>query len=990
MIPAPDGVVTLVFAEAAAWGGEEPGLLEARRGYEVKRVGDRLMAAFASAPDAVRFALDLLERGIEVRFGIHSGEAIRETDPATGRSDYFGPAVNRAARILEAANPGQAVLSQPALEAAAEALRDAAVTPLGEHRLKGLERPEPLFQFLPTRLSGRAFPPLRTLTALPTNLPVQTTSFVGRESELHEIERLFASGARLVTLTGPAGVGKTRIAVRLGAELLGRFAGGCWFVDLGEAGIAGEGGAALAGLLAQAIGVTVGGGSVEQVGRILAARRSLLLILDTWDVARPGASAALESWLARAPELKVIVTGRSAAIVPGERVLRVEPFPVPDAMRLFVERAREAKPGFSITPDSEADVSAICRELEGIPLAIELAAARVKIMQPAMMRRKLGQKFQLLKSARQDATHRQLTLNGAIEWGLETLTPEERRVFLRLSVFRGGFLAEYAAQVVGPEATPERIEALRARSLLAARDYPWGRRYLLYRLIHEYAEREWRSASTPDERLALERRHATAALEYFKAWEEKLQTTQQRESLDRLEAAMENIAAVQERALARAAATASSDEAARELEIAARAVDCFTVPFSARGSASDWLTRCEQALKAVLAVPAIAERMDPEIHSGLLANVSEAARAAGDNARAATLASHAVTSAARRPDSLGYARALRIHAWHDALAGRFTQALASLDLATRIVRVLGLDRVLSEIENTRGLTLRRSGETQGALEAFRDAYRLAHDNGSIALEPAYASNLGTTLEMLGQLDEAMVWYERAEKGAEALGRTNAIAVNLANRANLLSLRGDHEAALATLARAEAHARDLGRPAIIAACHAMRSAALGRAGRAAEGVESSLAAEKIFREIGDRALVASLLGERAHLYRALKDLPEARKAFEESAGAFEALGNRSALLTVVTGFAAFLRETGGPAAATLRLALQNRAGCSPVQVFEALSELALTEEAAGKPAEAKSAAQEALTALGGDARWESSVRAGMLRDLRSRMEKVLAG
>ncbi|KAF0244153.1 MAG: adenylate/guanylate cyclase domain-containing [Planctomycetota bacterium] len=995
MIHPPDGVLTLVFAEAESSAETVDACLAARGGYEVKRIGTRLMAAFKSALDAARFALDLQERGVDARVGIHTGEPICEADPGTGKADYFGPAVNRAARIAEAANPGQALFSLPALEAAGDALREAVVTPLGEHRMKGLERPEPLFQVLHASRRGRAFPPLRTLSALPTNLPVQTTTFVGREHELRELEALFTSGARLVTLTGTAGVGKTRLAVRVGAELLGRFAGGCWFADLLEAGSAGDGGSALAGVAAQALGVAVGGGAaIEQVAAVLSARRSLLLILDTWDVARPGAAEALKSWMSKAPELRVLATGRSATGLQGEHEMRVEPFPVPararpeDAVRLFVERAREAKPEFSLTLESEEDVAAICRELEGIPLAIELAAARVKIMQPAMMRRKLGQKFQLLKSARQDAAQRQLTLAGAIEWGLETLSPEERRVFLRLSVFRGGFLAEYAAQVVGPEATPERIEALRARSLLAARDYPWGRRYLVYRLIHEYAEREWRASSTPEERLALERRHAESALAYFKAWEEKAETSLLGESLDRLEAAMENIAAVQERALARAAASASTESAARELEIAARAVGCLTAPFSARGAASDWLTRAEPALQAVLAHPEAANRMDPEVHAALLSNVSEAARAGGDNARAATLAADAVASAARCPNSVTMARSLRVHAWHEALSGRFVPALAALQRAVGIVRARGLDPVLSEIENMRGLVLRRSGDASGALESFREAYRLARDAGAAALEHAYATNIGTTLEMLGQLEEAIEWYERAEKGAESLGRLNSIAINLANRANLMSLRGDHAIALATLARAEGHARDLGRPAIIAACLAMRSAALGRAGRHAEGLEASFAAEKIFRDMGDRALVASLIGERALLQRALNDLPGAERSYEASVALFEALGNRSALLTVVTGFASFLRESGRASTVALSAALQYRAGCSPLLLFEALAELALAEASAGRQKEALVAAKEAQTALGASGNWESTMHASVIRAALSRVKGIL--
>ncbi len=981
MIPAPDGAVTLVFVDSSAPLEPAAARLGAHRGYEVKRSDERLMAAFASAGDAARFALDVLGGGEALRIGVHTGDPIRENDPATGRADYFGPAVNRAARIAEAAHAGQAVFSGPALVAAGDAILGADVVPLGEHRMKGLERPEPLFQILPGALKGRAFGPLRTLTALPTNLPVQTTSFVGRERELRELESIFGGGARLVTLTGPAGVGKTRLAVRLGAELLGRFAGGCWFADLGEAGTAGDGGTALAGLVAQSLGIAVGGGAAaDQVAGVLSARRSLLLILDTWDVARAGASEALALWLARAPEVRVLVTGRSLTGLAGEKEFRVDPFPVPargrpeDAMRLFVERAREAKPEYAPSAESDEDVAAICRELEGIPLAIELAAARVKIMQPAMMRKKLGQKFQLLKSARQDGAQRQQTLAGAIEWGLETLTPEERRVFLRLSVFRGGFIADIAAQVVGPEATPARIEALRARSLLAARDYPWGRRYLLYRLIHEYAGREWQASSTPEERMVLDRRHAEVALEYFRSWERKSVTSADRESVDRLEAAIENIAAVQERALARAAAASAPEAAAVELGIAARAADSLSFPYSVRGSAADWLARIEPAVRAVQASPAAAALMDPEALAGLLCTAADATRSRGDNARATALATQAVAVAESRPASLTLSRALRILAWQDAIGGRFAPALAALDRAEAIARAADDRPALSDILNARGIALRRGGDALGALEAFREAVRLAEEAGALSQGPAFAMNAGTTCEMIGRLDEAIAWYERAERGAESIGRPNAIAINLANRANLLSRRGDHEAALAMFDRAAAMIRELGRPALIAALLAMRSGALGRAGRPADALAASEAAEKLYAEIGDRALQATTLGERMPILKALGDVEGALAAGRRSAEIFEAMGNRPSLLQVTSTWAALMREAGrgADARAGLRRALADRTGASPPVVFEALAALAVCEEAAGDLVAAKDAAREGLAVLGG-VDWQKTLR-----------------
>ena len=429
-------------------------------GYLVKATAAGIMAAFADAGNAARFAAQVLldsERltwpggAAPVRVGLNTGEPILERDPATGRADYFGPAVNRAARLCAAAHAGQAILSASTRVAAAASVPPEDLTDLGEHRLRGLETAERVFQLLPSAWRGRRFPPIAAAASLPTNLPPQSTTFVGRERELAELEALAAGGARVISLAGPAGCGKTRLAVRLASGLMAKFAGGAWIADLSE--VTDLAGTAEAVTAAFGVPLPATRTPAEAIGDLLELRPPLVLLLDTFDRARDGAASAVAAWAARAPRSVLVLTTRAAAGVPGAREFRVDPLSAPgeiergpgaaaraaasESVRLFVDRAREARPDFRLTDDNAPDVAQICAELEGLPLAVELAAARVRVLSAADMVKKLGQKFQLLRSTRQDTARRQQTLAGAIEWSCDQLSAWERSAFLQASVFVG-------------------------------------------------------------------------------------------------------------------------------------------------------------------------------------------------------------------------------------------------------------------------------------------------------------------------------------------------------------------------------------------------------------------------------------------------------------------------------------------------------------------------------------------------------------------------
>jgi predicted ATPase/class 3 adenylate cyclase len=421
-------------------------------GDVVKTTGDGLMAVFED-PGAAVSASIAAQRGllastwpqacaIRIRIGLHSGEAEERG------GDYFGPAVNRTARIMSAGHGSQVLLSDATAALVRGQLPDGAtLRDLGEHRLKDLGRPQRIFQIagpgLPTE-----FPPLQTLDLRPNNLPTETSGFVGRDAELRAIrERLDDADVRLVTLTGPGGTGKTRLAIRSAADQIDRFTDGVYFVDL----ITATNTDAVLALAAAAIGVadTVDRSPLDELRRQLRAQQ-VLLVLDNFEQVTVAAPTIVEL-LADCPGLKLLVTSRQALRVRGENVIQVPPLSLPiaaavrgttanelnqfEAIQLFVERARGVRSDFRLTDDNAAAVAEICRRLDGLPLAIELATARLNLFSPEALRDRLGSSLKDLGSGARDLPARQQTLRATIEWSYQLLSLAEQRLFELLSVF---------------------------------------------------------------------------------------------------------------------------------------------------------------------------------------------------------------------------------------------------------------------------------------------------------------------------------------------------------------------------------------------------------------------------------------------------------------------------------------------------------------------------------------------------------------------------
>jgi predicted ATPase/class 3 adenylate cyclase len=590
-------------------------------GYEVNTEGDSFFVAFGRALDAIHAAVDGQcalaafawpdgER-IRVRMGIHTCEASEEG------SDYAGMGVHRAARITATGHGEQILLSQTTHDLIEDefgiSCRD-----LGTHALKDFALPQRLYQLFDPRLP-QAFPPLRALRHAATNFALPATALLGREPELEALRTLATRpDVRLITLTGAGGTGKTRLALQAAAELSALFESGAYLVMLQAI----RDPALLLPTIGQTLGVSQAAG--QSLSAYLASKE-LLLVLDNLEQIVDAANT-LSELLAQSPRVRMIVTSREPLHITAERVFPVQPLALPEpgrsldltevsayaAVRLFVERAQAVQPSFDLTGQNAAHIAELCRRLDGLPLAIELAAARVPLLPPDAMLKRLGDRLKLLTTGARDAPRRQQTLRNTLVWSHELLHSDERSLFARLAVFAGGFSLEAAEAVCDAEI--DTLAALVDRNMVIRH----GERFRLLETVRDFALEQLASSADRDEVLDRHARYFEALAEraYAERWDKD------KEGLDELQREHDNLRAALDYVQAR--------DARRALRLAG-ALGWF---WHLRSHFSEGRARLAQALAKV---------SDPdETRARALAAAAEIAAWAGDLANARALSEQAV------------------------------------------------------------------------------------------------------------------------------------------------------------------------------------------------------------------------------------------------------------------------------------------------------------------------------------------------------------
>jgi predicted ATPase/class 3 adenylate cyclase len=633
--PLPTGTITLLFTDIEGstqhWETQRAAMPDALRrhdelirmaiqshgGYVFKTVGDAFCSAFARASDGIAAAADAQQSlaaqdwsavgELRVRMALHSGS----TEERDG--DYFGPTVNRIARLLAVTHGGQVVVSASTASLLRGVLPEGTeLRDLGEHRLKDLVETERVWQLAAPGLA-EAFPPLRSLKALPNNLPRQLTPLIGREDVLAEIEPLVREHP-LVTLVGTGGVGKTRVALQVGADLLDGSGDGVWFVDLAAVSDP----SLLTGTIGAALSVREQQGRplLETLQHYLKSKR-LLLILDNCEHVVEETAQIADAILHACAEVRVLATSREPLRIHGEQVYRMPSLAVPhetDALRagdasqygaiaLFAQRASGSDAKFRLTDENAPIIGEICRRLDGIPLAIELAAARVKVLTPRQLAQRLDERFRVLTGGSRTALPRQQTMRALIEWSYNLLSEQEQRLFRRVAIFVGGWTLE-AAEAVCTDETLDALDAADVLSSLVEKSLvvaDLGRDSTRYGLLESMRAFALERLEQSGEHEALARRHAQWAADLADRVIEAAQR----------EIPLETVMLEVELELDNARAAIDWAMAQRQFVVAARVVSLFSRIWRfARGDAEPrrWLNAVIPHLCATME-PAVAARV---------------------------------------------------------------------------------------------------------------------------------------------------------------------------------------------------------------------------------------------------------------------------------------------------------------------------------------------------------------------------------------------
>ncbi len=813
----PTGTVTFVFTDIAGstqrWERDRAAMqdavrrhdalmgaaIEAHGGYVFKTIGDAFCAVFARPEDAMAAALDAQRAlgaedfsavdGVRVRVALHTGTA----DERDG--DYFGPAVNRVARLLAIGHGGQVLVSGTAAGLLqGEMPPQTSLRDLGAHRLKDLARPEQVCQLVAPDLP-ETFPALRSLDALPNNLPQQLTSFVERDHEVAEIKALLQKN-RLVTLVGTGGAGKTRCAQQVGADLLDGSGEGVWLVELAPTSDA----SLVSNVIAQALNVqeTPNHPMLETLLAYLK-RKRLLLILDNCEHVIDEARNVMTAILRSAPDVHVLATSREGLSVAGEHVYRMPSLSVPPmgdsltaetvrrygAVVLFADRALASSGRFALRDEDAHDVAEICRRLDGIPLAIELAAARVKVLSPQQLLQKLDERFRVLTGGDRTALPRQQTMRALIDWSYDLLSDDERALFRKLSIFAGGFTLESAsamcaqearngAQAVDEMAIVDLLSSLVDKSLVQAEPAGSGTRFRLLESTRQYARDK---LTERGEYEAVARAHAAAYLALAEQLERAYETTPDRAWSAQAEPELENWRAALEWTLA----------AAKDVPLGQRLTGALRRAwlFFAATEGRRWVRAALDAVAATTPTAVVAKLYLAEADLDTARSRYKASYAS---------AQQALTRYRDVEDPLGAASAQRYAGLALLALGRIPEGEALLNEALRVACTRGAPKLTAGVLLILAMARQLAVDFAAARTRYAEALAAAKASGAERTELNVAAQLAELEFQDGNASAALALGGESLAGYRSQNDTRVVAIQLSNMAAYLVALGRYDEA----------------------------------------------------------------------------------------------------------------------------------------------------------------------------------------------------
>ena len=783
--------------------------IETNHGTVFKTVGDAFCAAFAHAPDALMAALDAqlaLQRQtwqetgpLKVRIGLHTGEAEERA------GDYFGPTPNRVTRLQAIGYGQQTLLSQAAYQLVRDDLpKDVTLLDRGQHGLKDLLAPEHVWQLLHPSLPS-TFPPLKSLESLPTNLPRQITSFIGREKEMADVKQLLASTPLLAVL-GTGGAGKTRLALQVGADSLDHYTDGVWLLEL----------AALSqpDLLLQTITTVLGlreeaGDSLLLTVQNYLRDRQVLLILDNCEHLLDACARLADMLLRTCPRVRILATSREGLGIAGEQIYRLASLALPEpedasglenlaeveAVSLFVERACAVRPDFTLTLHNAPSVAQLCIRLDGIPLALELAAARVRVLPVEQIEARLNDRFRLLTGGSRTALPRQQTLRALMDWSYDLLDEPERRLLRRLSVFAGGWTLEAAEAVctdaesegkagaegspslpdylLSPEEALDLLTHLVDKSLVVYMDQEGTGRYRFLETVRQYARERLQESN---EAARIRDRHLAYFLQFAEVALTHILGPEQKQWLRRLEKDHDNL---------RAALT-WAEGAEDGAEAGLRITGALWRFWDVHDYWQEGLDRYEAALNH----PGAAA--PTRLRAIALQGAGSLARNQANYPKAREMVEEALRIRTALEDRPGMALALNNLGSIDWRQGHFEQAQEKYEASLAIRREYQDKQGIAACLLNLGALSEDRGDNAAAQRFYRESLALLREKGDQGNLTILLTNLGNLAVSRKEFGQAHDYYEEGLTIARTIEDRYAIALALVNRGHLFCLQQEFE------------------------------------------------------------------------------------------------------------------------------------------------------------------------------------------------------